>query len=87
MMLKTKSKLIEFDFFDFRIFETTNLEEQQKNNIQFTVLENKLNVAIFDDYDCIFAIDLDLDDVTRIKEQMIKISNLFRASKIVQKYL
>ena len=86
-MLKTKSKLIEFDFFDFRIFETTNLEEQQKNNIQFTVLENKLNVAIFDDYDCIFAIDLDLDDVTRIKEQMIKISNLFRASKIVQKYL
>ena len=39
-------------------------------------LDRKLNVSVFNDFDCIFAVELRLKDVEQLKNQLIKIHNL-----------
>ena len=39
------------------------------------MIEDKLNVSFFQEFDCMFAIDLEQKDVERLKNQLIKINN------------
>ena len=77
-MQYTDSKLIQYELGCFTLFEKvySGKLNEENNNIFFIINEGKLNVSVFLDNECVFAVDLEQKDVTQLKNQLTSMNNI-----------